>query len=203
MRLKLHSAPRAKREWSPSAIHLLATAKLPQVSRHEGGVRLRYGGLLLAALLTFAVSASAHVLKAGRAHDTSKKLAASTCKTVEAEEPSLLCKGSGVDRCRRLSAHRVQCHSHILSLVSGMVPDSGSWIKCSWWDDWSLRQGSGRMYSNQKTVDRTLRCVDVTCIYNPSFPCSPDRKRLPEVSLSGVEVEMRVFAAYWARASAD
>ena len=122
--------------------------------------------LAILASLCFAAAATAHVLKVSRAHNNSKADARAVCDSDPL--PGTDCTGAGVDRCKRLSAHRVRCHSYNTFVVTQSGPELGNTVRCSWWDDWSILEGSSRLHWSQKVFKQTLDCVET-----PAPPASP------------------------------
>jgi hypothetical protein len=113
--------------------------------------------LAVAASLVVAGSASAHVLKVSRAHNASKADARALCNT---PVQGLDCTTSGVDLCKRASVHRVRCHSYMRGTVTE-APDIGATFKCTWWDEWSILDGSGALHWSARVFNRTLACREI------------------------------------------
>jgi hypothetical protein len=122
--------------------------------------------LACAASLVFAGVASAHVLKVSRAHNNSKALATGVCN--DEPLPGADCTAAGVDRCARVSAHRVRCHSYNTFVVTQNGPDLGATVRCTWWDSWSIVDGSSRLHWSETVFDRTLACKET-----PAPPTTP------------------------------
>jgi hypothetical protein len=116
--------------------------------------------------LCLAGVAAAHVLKMSRAHNNSKAIAHGVCASDPL--PGADCTGSGVDRCQRLSAHRVRCHSYNAYIVTQTGPDQGATVRCTWWDSWSILEGSSRLHWSEKVFNRTLTCKET-----PAPPATP------------------------------
>jgi hypothetical protein len=112
--------------------------------------------LAILASLCFAAVATAHVLKVSRAHNNSKALAHALCASDPV--PGAHCTGFGVDRCQRLSAHNVRCHSFNDLVVTQDGPDLGATVRCAWWDSWSILEGSSKLHWSQKVFNQTLDC---------------------------------------------
>ena len=122
--------------------------------------------LAILASLCFAAVATAHVLKVSRAHNNSNALARGLCDSDPL--PGTDCTRSGVNRCQRLSAHRVRCHAYNDYVVTESGPELGATIHCSWWDLWSILNGSSRLHWSEKVFKQTLNCVET-----PAPPTSP------------------------------
>ena len=118
----------------------------------------RFGVVIaVSASLVFAGVAAAHVLKVSQAHNASKAGARAVCNT---PVRGLDCTTSGVDLCKRVSVHRVRCHDYIRGTVTE-APDIGATFKCTWWDQWSILDGSGALQWSARVFDRTLACREI------------------------------------------
>jgi hypothetical protein len=122
--------------------------------------------LAILASLCFAAAATAHVLKVSRAHNNSHALARYVCDSDPL--PGADCTGSGVDRCQRLSAHKVRCHSYNDYVVTRSGPELGATLHCSWWDMWSILNGSSKLHWSQNVFNQTLDCKET-----PAPPAAP------------------------------